>query len=164
MKRILMLLMSLATVMQLASCAPWPSTGVKGEFSRALGVNLTDGHTVEEEDTHGGFLGDGDTTLILTFTGENRTALEEEIAGADGWKALPLTENLNRVVYEDYFGDLCEDVPQDLTDGWYYFLDRHSEAENPEDDSGLFGRGSYNFTLAIYDKGSGVLYCYEMDT
>ena len=91
MKRILMLLMSLATVMQLASCAPWPSTGVKGEFSRALGVNLTDGHTVEEEDTHGGFLGDGDTTLILTFTGENRTALEEEIAGADGWKALPLT-------------------------------------------------------------------------
>ena len=67
-------------------------------------------------------------------------------------------------MYEDYFGGLCEDVPQDLTDGWYYFLDRHSEAEDPEDDSGLFGRGSYNFTLAIYDKESGVLYCYELDT
>ena len=53
---------------------------------------------------------------------------------------------------------------QELTDGWYYFLDRHSEAEDPEDDSGLFGRGSYNFTLAIYDKESGVLYCYELDT
>lgn len=164
MSRILAFFSALLMVVQLAGCAPWPSAGVKGEFSRTLGVNLTDGHTVEEEDTHGGFLGDGDTTLILTFTGENRTALEEEIAKADGWKALPLTENLNRVVYEDYFGDLCEDVPQDLTDGWYYFLDRHSEAEDPEDDSGLFGRGSYNFTLAIYDKGSGVLYCYEMDT
>ena len=164
MRRILMLLMALAAVMQLAGCAPWPSSGLKGEFSRTLGVNQTDGDAVEEEDTHGGFLGDGDTTLILTFTGENRTALEKEIAGADGWKALPLTENLERVVYEDYFGGLCEDVPQDLTDGWYYFLDRHSEAEDPEDDSGLFGRGSYNFTLAIYDKESGVLYCYELDT
>ena len=101
MRRILMLLMALAAVMQLAGCAPWPSSGLKGEFSRTLGVNLTDGHAVEEEDTHGGFLGDGDTTLILTFTGENRTALEKEIAGADGWKALPLTENLERVVCED---------------------------------------------------------------
>ena len=164
MRRILMFLMALAAVMQMAGCVPWPSAGVKGEFSGTLGVNLTDGHTVKEEDTHGGFLGDGDTTLILTFTGENRTDLEGEIAGADGWKALPLTENLNRVVYEDYFGNLCADVPRDLTDGWYYFLDRHSEAEDPADDSGLFGRGSYNFTLAIYDKGSGVLSCYEMDT
>ena len=164
MKRMLAFFSALLMAAQLAGCAPRPSAGVKGEFSRTLGVNLTDGHTVEEEDTHGGFLGDGDTTLILTFTGENRTALEEEIAETDGWKALPLTENLNQAVYEERFGDLFEDVPQDLTDGWYYFLDRHSEAEDPKDDSGLFGRGSFNFTLAIYDKGSGVLYCYEMDT
>lgn len=164
MRRTYLLAAVLAAALLLAGCVPWPSAGVKGEFSRTLGVNLTDGHTVREEDTHGGFLGDGDTTLILAFTGENRTALEEAIAKADGWKALPLTENLSRAVYEERFGDLFEDVPQDLTDGWYYFLDRHSEAEDPRDDSGLFGRHSYNFTLAVYDGESGVLYCYELDT
>ena len=68
------------------------------------------------------------------------------------------------MAYEERFGDVCEDVPQDLTDGWYCFLDRHSQAEDPADDSGLFGRHSFNFTLAVYDKAGGVLYCYEMDT
>lgn len=164
MRRTYLLTAVLAAVLLLAGCAPWPASGLKGEAAEALGVNLTDGHAVEEEDTHGGFHGDGDTTLILTFTEENRTALEEEIAEADGWKALPLTENLERVVYEGYFGELFEDVPRDLTDGWYFFMDRHSEAEDPRDDSGLFGRGSYNFTLAIYDRSRGILYYYEMDT
>lgn len=164
MKRMLAFFSALLMVVQLAGCAPWPSSGLKGEFARTLGVDLAGGTTVKEEDTHGGFHGDGETTLILTFVGEERTALEGEIAQADGWKALPLTENLNRVVYEERFGDLCEDVPQDLTDGWYCFLDRHSQAEDPADDSGLFGRASYNFTLAIYDGESGVLYCYEVDT
>ncbi len=164
MKKVLALLSALLVTGQLAGCALWPSAGVKGEFSGTLGVNLTDGRIVREEDSHGGLHGDGDTVLVLAFTGAERERLEEEMDKADGWKGLPLTENLNRVVYEDYFGDLFKDVPQDLTDGWYYFLDRHSEAEDPEDDSGIFGRSSCNFTLAIYDRGNGVLYCYEIDT
>ena len=57
MKRMLAFFSALLMAAQLAGCAPWASSGLKGEFARTLGVDLAGGTTVKEEDTHGGFHG-----------------------------------------------------------------------------------------------------------
>ena len=166
MKRILMLLMSLATVMQLASCAPWPSAGVKGEFSRTLGVNLTDGHTVEEEDTHGGFLGDGTGCIALSFP-DGR--LEEQLAADPAWHSLPADETVQTLVWGTQ--DEGASISPCLTDsegaplvpavqaGYYRLIDRHSDTQTP-----ILERGSFNFTVGVYDSDARILYYCELDT
>lgn len=90
MKKVLALLSALLVTGQLAGCALWPSAGVKGEFSGTLGVNLTDGRIVREEDSHGGLHGDGDTVLVLAFTGSGeRTAGGGDGQGCQGGRACP---------------------------------------------------------------------------
>ena len=60
-------------------------------------------------------------------------------------------------VYDKY------DIP-DIENGYYYFLDRHSEATNVNNDEDLNERSSYNFSLGIYDSDTMMLYYYELDT
>ncbi len=43
----------------------------------------------------------------------------------------------------------------EVEQGYYYFRDRHSQSQDPTDDSELFGRGSWNFILAVYDSQTG---------
>ena len=118
---------------------------------------------VSELDTHGGFQGDGDTFVVMTFPQTDRPALEREMTGPY-WHPLPLTDNLARVTYNLALGVDGEPFFPEVDQGCYYFRDRHSESQDPTDESGLFNRGSWNFTLAIYDSQTGTLYYYELDT
>ena len=42
--------------------------------------------------------------------------------------------------------------------------DRHSEATDSRNDQELFHRASYNFSLAVYDFDTSMLYLFEFDT
>lgn len=42
--------------------------------------------------------------------------------------------------------------------------DRHSQSQDPFDDSELHQLYSWNFTLAVYDSKNERLYYYEFDT
>ena len=114
---------------------------------------------IEELDTHGSFLGDGSYYLILDCSDNPEAALK---IVAD-WKQLPLSWNLKRIMYGSH--NLSEEahMPK-IENGYYYFEDRHSKATDPSDDSDLFGRGSYNFSLAVYDADTHRLYYFEFDT
>ena len=126
-------------------------------------LDLSGGTVVSELDTHGGFQGDGDTFVVMTFPQTDRPALEREMTGPY-WHPLPLTDNLARVTYNLALGVDGEPFFPEVDQGCYYFRDRHSESQDPTDESGLFNRGSWNFTLAIYDSQTGTLYYYELDT
>ena len=63
-----------------------------------LELDLSGGTVVSELDTHGGFQGDGDTFVVMTFPQTDRPALEREMTGPY-WHPLPLTDNLSRVTY-----------------------------------------------------------------
>lgn len=128
-----------------------------------LELDLSGGTVVSELDTHGGFQGDGDTFVVMTFPQTDRPALEREMTGPY-WHPLPLTDNLARVTYNLALGEDGEPFFPEMDQGCYYFRDRHSESQDPTDESGLFNRGSWNFTLAIYDSQTGTLYYYELDT
>ena len=51
-----------------------------------------------------------------------------------------------------------------LGDGDYYLILDCSEAIDKSDDTNLFRRYSYNFSVAVYDLDTNTLYYFEFDT
>ena len=87
-----------------------------------------------------------------------------------GWKTFPLSENLQVFLYGGVRNGVTRGgnarmfgLPE-IDDGYYFFMDRHSKSTDASDDSELFDRGSYNFTLLIYDAVQTQLYLIEFDT
>ena len=134
-----------------------------GSEKSYVGFSKKDFTVVEENDTHGGFHGDGTYLLVLDCSENKERALEL----VKEWKAFPLSENLKTVLYgnDTYISLLAEEtkIPE-ITNGYYYFYDRHSESTDASDDTNLLSRASYNFTLAIYDSDTDRLYYVEFDT
>ena len=122
---------------------------------------------VEEKDTHGGFLGDGSYYLILDCSEK-----QAEAAGLiQDWKPLPLTENIQTLMYGgvimgvSYDNRLAEEAHWPVfNNGVYKFVDRHAEAVDKSDDANLLSRYSYNFSVAVYDLDTNRLYYFEYDT
>ncbi|MBR3705025.1 MAG: hypothetical protein IKM11_06025 [Oscillospiraceae bacterium] len=122
------------------------------------GLNISGSTIVSARDTHGGFHGDGE--LIVTFDcAQIADSIASQIAD---WNPLPMTDNLQNLMYggglADKFGI------SEVTNGYYFFWDRHSECTDPTSDSELNDRSSWNFTLMIYDADHSQLYLFELDT
>lgn len=161
MKNILATISAWVLLVVLSSCSINPQPDDYFGFSKQSFA------VVEELDTHGGFQGDGSYYLILDCSNNVDTALNN----VDGWNSLPLSENLNLIMYGGekngmtYGYDLSEEAHMPaIENGYYRFEDRHSEANDAYDDSGLFSRASYNFSLAVYDRDTNRLYYFEFDT
>ena len=122
---------------------------------------------VDEEDTHGGFHGEGSYYLILDCSEETEQATEL----INDWVPLPLAENLQLIMYGgtkngvSYAYNLAEEAHwPTINNGVYKFVDRHSEAVDKSDATNLFNRYSYNFSIAVYDLDTNTLYYFEFDT
>ena len=155
----------------MTGCRAEKTDNILSEISKTIGVDVSAGEVISESDSHGGFHGDGDTVVVIRFAD---TSFSTQVGDNEEWNALPLTENLTVLVYgirkEDgsvgpmiHSGDGTPAIPE-VENGYYYFRDRHSQSTDPTDDSGILGRASYNFTIAIYDTDSKILYYMELDT
>ena len=121
---------------------------------------------LKETDSHRGFHGDGDYVLILDCSENKEKALEY----TKEWKILPLTENLQLLMYggekEDHFYNYnladASNIPE-IKNGYYYFYDRYANSKDTKDDTNIF-RGSFNFSLALYDLDTDIMYLLEFDT
>lgn len=119
-----------------------------------------------EEDTHGGFLGDGEYILMADCA--NKTDINEQISS---WNKLPLSNNLELIMYGGMVGDYVYgydfakkyNIPV-IENGYYYFINRHSNAISPSNDENLFNEYSFNFSLALYDSDTNMFYYFELDT
>lgn len=121
---------------------------------------------LEENDTHGAF-GDGAYYLILDCS-ENRQQAMELVSG---WKELAMSEDLELIMYGGerdgtvYGYNLAEQAKMPkVENGYYRFYDRHPNAKYPYDTSDLLKRVSFNFSLAVYDTDSDIMYYFEYDT
>lgn len=118
----------------------------------------------KEINTHSGFNGDGDYFAKIKCNKINYKEL------SSNWKKLPLTSNISEVMkMEQCNGNDCKNVYKkysipNVKNGYYYFLDRHSKSKNKYDDSNLNKRSSINFSLAILDTDTNIIYYYELDT
>lgn len=132
-----------------------------------FGFTKKDFEVVEELDTHGGFQGEGSHYLILDCSDNKEKALEL----INDWNKLPLSENLNLVMYGGekdgviYGYELAKEahIPK-IENGYYIFVDSQAEGKDNGDDSELFNRYSFNFEIAIYDCDTDRMYYFEFDT
>ncbi len=158
MKKVLYVVCAIALIASLCGCA------AKDPY---FGFTKQDFTVVEENDTHGGFLGDGEYYLIMDCSDNTEKALEN----IEGWNKLPLSENLELAMFggekdgETYGYMLSEHahMPK-IENGYYFFEDRFDGAENPNDDSELLSRYSFNFSLAVYDCDTNIFYFFAFDT
>ena len=162
MKKISVLIICLAIMLNLIACSK--QTDASKDY---FGFSKNYFIVTEEVNTHGGFLGDGTYYLVLDCS-QNK---EKALANLNGWTDLPLSENLNLIMYggekdgTKYVYNIAEEVHMpNVENGYYYFYDRHSESKDMSDDSELFDRYSFNFTIAVYDSDRDKMYYIEYDT
>ena len=144
-----------------------PTSNYIGETTEHFGFAKKDFSVVEELDTHGGFRGDGSYYLILDCSNNKEKALKK----VEDWNKLPLSENLNLIMYGGekdgvtYGYELAKEahIPK-IENGYYIFEDRSSESTDSADDTELFDRYSFNFSIAIYDSDTNKMYYFEFDT
>ena len=133
-----------------------------GYVARKLDIVLPQPAAVTSGDSHGGFHGDfhGDGLLHmeLTFSQEDALAVEEAVSSA-GWSLFPMEPELEERLYPDGAG--ASDWPDWPVParGWWYLEDR--QEDETED---MWQRYSYNYTFAVYDPDTGILYYQELDT
>ncbi|MBQ6293943.1 MAG: hypothetical protein IJK77_08835 [Lachnospiraceae bacterium] len=153
-------------ILLLTLCFTLSGCGVTVNIHKVyMGFNKDDYTIVAEEDTHGGFLGDGSYYLILDCSANAEKALDI----VKEWNPMPLSENLDLIMYGGerdnviYGYELAEEAhwPK-IEHGYYKFKDEQSD--DPADDSGLFDRYSYNFEIAVYDTDTDFFYFFKFDT
>lgn len=128
-----------------------------GNIADVLNVEIWDGVLLKSEDSHGGFLGDG-----LAYA---EVQCSMEVPDSEYWHELPLSDTLAALVSRNGLLDSIDGrclAPPEIRNGYYFFMDEF-DGTSP-DDSQVRERYSYNFTLALYDADTGILYYYELDT
>jgi len=166
MKRLCLALCALLLIMTACS---------SNETEEIIGLNLSGGNIVTATDTHGGFHGDGISYTAVSFEDDSALA---EIQANPAWRELPLSEPLTALVYgvETRTADSVTSVGPYLTgedgsplfpqieNGYWYFEDRHADSTDPQDDSNVLKRPSFNLTVALYDIDTNMLHVCEFDT
>ncbi len=155
MKRIMRLFLCLIFTLCISGCGKEDELK---DFSKQCAIDLAWGDIISSEDTYGEFHGDGYSVTIVQYSDGS---VCEEMEESEYWHSLPLPENLQTFVYQPYDDGIS--IPE-VKNGYYYFYDRHPEAANPYDDAELLNRYSLNFTFAIYDLDSNILYLCRYDT
>jgi len=114
-------------------------------ISKEIDIDCTDGTIIFEEDTHGGFHGDGILFVEISF--EDLDILDKLNRNKD-WKALPLDKDID---YLRYRSDENVNHLPEVESGYYYFFD-------PNETYPI-----HNYILAVYDTTEKILYYCESD-
>ena len=131
-----------------------------------LGMDVSNGNEISNLDTHGGFHGDGMTCIVLSFPDHK---VLEQIKADTRWKAFPLDGTAKTLIYgisdeTSIIGPFLNDgngdplVPE-IQNGYYLLIDRHTGKGTD-----ILNRGSFNFTLVLYDTDADTLYYCKLDT
>lgn len=143
------------------------------DVSEALFVDVTDGTVLYTEDSHGGFHGDGLEYMQIQFSANDCLT---DIENSPEWQPLPLPEDVAAVLHggeveeggyrvplnSDAAKEPC--MPRKVENGYYYFLDRYAQDYPSEANTPFLARFSWNFTLALYDTDTNILYYVKYDS
>ena len=163
-KQLRILSLVLAAVLLISGCT---MMNKQVNIADALSVKLPEAVEDTHRDSHGGgFEGDGLQVTVLKFDSD---VLKDQLG--DGWHPLALSENINLLFYgrdgKQSFLSVDKSQPllpaADELEGYWFFMDRHEDAEDPYDDGGYLLRDSYHFTAAIFDTNTNTLYFVRCD-
>ena len=109
----------------------------------------------------GGFHGDGEFFAKIYLTREQSEKVENRIKKNEHWRKLPLTEI---VASATGIFDKEMKIPE-IENGYWFYLDRSSEATDKYNENDMYnGRASHNYSVAVFDSDTNILYYYELDT
>ena len=164
-KNIVLIIMSIiSTVILVLTIGNFLLNNKMKKISENIEINLDKCKIDKSSDSHGVFLSDGDYFVKITCSDINYEEL------SNNWKELPLTKSLiDATTLKKCNNKTCQDIYEEysipnISNGYYYFIDRHNDSKNKYDDSELNNRSSYNYTLALLDKDTNIIYYYELDT
>ena len=166
-KRVFTLFFAVSVVALLFSgCMSKPVDVVSNELNIVLPIP----DSVEYEDSHSGFFGDGTEYAKFSFEPEKAVELENELESDSNWNKMPLDDELrvciyggelDGITYESFFEGI--EIPP-IQNGYWFFYDRHSESTDRKSCDELLDRSSYNFTVGLYDTEAKTLYFLKLDT
>ena len=162
MKKLFIISLVVVALLALVSCGS--KTTAQDAISKELGLDISGGKEVLNINTYSG--GEGTSCIAVTF--DDDTILDA-IKNSANWEACPLDETVQTLVYgiengtskegpflADENGDSM--VPE-IQNGYYLLIDRHTDTK-----SNILKRGSFNFTVGLYDIDNNTLYCCKLDT
>ena len=143
----------------LTSCASVSKAERQIEKRAHIALDLSGCKIERETDSHG-WMGDGESLLVLDCGGRGDAVL----AQTGGWTEFPLSGSLQTVLYERGLAERNGIPP--ISDGVWYYYDRFPDSAvfDRRSDAPLLTRGAYNFSLLLYDADSSRLYYFELDT
>ena len=163
MKKVVFSLTVLFVLFAFAACS---SESVQDTVSAELGIDVSGGEELSVSDTHGGFHGDGVSSVALSFS--NLDVLEEIKENAE-WKPFPLDETVQALVYgvkdeTSCIGPFINDGVgnphvREIQNGYYILIDRQEDQER-----NILDRPSFNVTVGLYNTDTNTLYCCTLDT
>lgn len=111
---------------------------------------------------------------VLQLAEEQReefiAVLEAASAEKGPWHEMPMDTTVRALLHGGvakvprFWDDYSTALMAPVEEGYWFFLDRHSQAEDPWDTNAFTERKDYHFTLAVYDSATGKLWCFTMDT
>ena len=147
--------------------------GVESEqsaVSRELGIDVSACEVISASDTHGGSHGDGTTFIVLDCADEN---VLDQIKKESEWRAFPMDDTVKTLVYgidneTERIGPYLtyqegNSLVPEIENGYYRLIDRQVK-EGWATGADILHRGSFNFTLGLYDADAELLYFCELDT
>lgn len=172
-KKLLSAIVCILVLFLLSACQS--SRSPEEKLSDVLGIDISSGTINTSSDSHGGFHGDGQLFISISFPDSH---IAEELSEKNAWCSLPLSETLTALVYgiqteTSQTGPYLKDQSGDplfpeMRYGYYYFIDRQPrqpfQNAGGHDDTNILDRYSLNFTIAIYDIETNTLYYAELDT
>ena len=116
---------------------------------------------MEEKDTHGGFLGDGASLCKVYFSDEQAKDVLEKIKQNEHWNKSLLPEEVKQYINNSVDSEL--NIPT-INNGYWLFINRYNQFTNKYDYTELDGKPSFNYTIALFDINTNILYIYSLDT
>ncbi len=123
-------------------------------ISKEINADVSGGEMIYGFDNHGGFHGDGHAYIEIKMP----SSFEEELKDNSEWQSLPMLEEVRGLC--DYNIDKCngkdyERAIPHVKNGFYYYINRSPDITK-----------SYipNFTVAVYDSDSDIMYYWEYDS
>lgn len=131
------------------------------KYNKHIKMNLPkDSIILIENDSHGGFHGDGEYYSEVQFTEDGIKEFIKSANETRQWCSYPLPNEIENLLSFAESGGETKKIPMDIKNGIYYFNDRSTGSSS--NTGGV--KNSYNFTIAILDSNTKKLYIYELDT
>ena len=135
---------------------------MEDSVSEHLGVDVSGGTVGYCWYPGRGINGDGEDFVVMRFSRQEGSALERQLAAADGWQAGAFPEEMKTSTFESVYNHESLVDWDGLSDsGWFYYRDEKKTDGDSPYNVDLTPYRSSDYVAAVYDTATRTLYFFE---